>query len=39
MCLPDSLQPATVEQIISVANEAEPRLTQLVIGILDRLSS
>jgi purine-nucleoside phosphorylase len=37
MCLPDTLEPATVEQIIGVANGAEPRLTQLVTGVLERL--
>jgi purine-nucleoside phosphorylase len=37
LCLPDSLQPATVEQIIAVANRAEPRLTQLVSAVLERL--
>jgi purine-nucleoside phosphorylase len=37
MCLPDSLEPATVEKIIGVANEAEPRLTQLVTGVLEQL--
>ena len=36
-CLPDALEPATVEQIIAVANRAEPRLAQLVRGILERL--
>lgn len=39
LCLPDSLQSATVEQIIGVANEAEPRLTELVVGVLERLES
>ena len=39
LCLPDSLQPATVEQIIGVANEAEPRLTELVVGVIERLES
>jgi purine-nucleoside phosphorylase len=39
LCLPDSLQPATVQQIIGVANEAEPRLTELVVGVLERLPS
>jgi purine-nucleoside phosphorylase len=39
LCLPDNLQPATVEQIIGVANEAEPRLTELVAGVLERLQS
>ena len=37
MCLPDNLEPATVEKIIAVANSAEPRLTQLVTGVLERL--
>jgi purine-nucleoside phosphorylase len=34
MCLPDALEPADVEKIIGVANDAEPRLTTLVTGIL-----
>jgi purine-nucleoside phosphorylase len=37
MCLPDSLEPATVEQIIAVANGAEPMLTELVRGVLERM--
>ncbi len=37
MCLPDALEPATVEHIISVANGAEPALTALVCGVLERL--
>ena len=37
MCLPDSLEPATVEKIIAVASGAEPRLTQLVTGVLKQL--
>jgi len=37
MCLPDSLEPATVEKIIGVANGAEPRITQVVMGVLERL--
>jgi len=36
-CLPDALAPATVEQIISVANAAEPKLTELVRGVLEKL--
>jgi purine-nucleoside phosphorylase len=34
MCLADALRPANVEEIIAVANEAEPRLTTLVKGVL-----
>lgn len=37
MCLPDNLEPATVEKIIAVANGAEPKLTRLVAGVLERL--
>jgi purine-nucleoside phosphorylase len=36
-CLPDALEPATVERIIGVANRAEPTLTSLVTGVLERL--
>jgi purine-nucleoside phosphorylase len=34
MCLPDALKPAVVEEIIAVANAAEPRLRTLVTGLL-----
>ena len=37
MCLPDALEPATVERIIGVANRAQPSLTRLVRGVLERL--
>ena len=36
MCLADALQPADLEQIITVANSAEPKLCALVLGILAR---
>ena len=36
-CLPDALEPATVEEIIAVASRAEPQLTRLVRGVLERL--
>jgi purine-nucleoside phosphorylase len=36
-CFPDALQPANVEEIIRVANEAQPRLEALVTGILSRM--
>ena len=36
-CLPDALEPATVEQIISVASAAEPALATLVSGVVERL--
>ncbi len=34
MCLPDSLKPAVVEEIVAVANAAEPKLRALVLGVL-----
>jgi purine-nucleoside phosphorylase len=37
-CLPDALEPATVERIIAVARAAEPKLSALVRGVLERLS-
>jgi purine-nucleoside phosphorylase len=36
-CLPDALEPATVDEIIAVATRAEPWLTTLVRGVLERL--
>jgi len=34
MCLPDALKPANVQEIIAIANEAEPKLRQIVRGIV-----
>ena len=36
-CLPDSLQEATLDEIVATANEAQPKLTALVRGVLERL--
>ena len=36
-CLPDALEPVSVERIIATAGAAEPRLTALVRGVLERL--
>jgi purine-nucleoside phosphorylase len=36
-CLPDALEPANVATIIATAASAEPRLTALVRGVLERL--
>jgi purine-nucleoside phosphorylase len=33
-CLPDALEPANVEEIIAVANRAEPTLRELVVRFL-----
>jgi purine-nucleoside phosphorylase len=37
-CLPDALEPATVGRIIAVARAAEPKLTALIRGVLERLN-
>jgi purine-nucleoside phosphorylase len=37
MCLPDALEPTSVEKIIAVARAAEPRLGAVVRGVLERL--
>jgi purine-nucleoside phosphorylase len=37
-CLPDALQPADVAAIIATARAAEPNLTRLVTGVLERMS-
>ncbi|MCA9264930.1 MAG: purine-nucleoside phosphorylase [Planctomycetales bacterium] len=39
MCFPDSLQPANVQEIIKIANQAEPVLTRLVTGVLAEAAS
>ncbi|MEM8732893.1 MAG: purine-nucleoside phosphorylase [Planctomycetota bacterium] len=39
MCLPDALEPADVQKIIGVANDAEPRLRALVMGVLEHESA
>jgi purine-nucleoside phosphorylase len=37
-CLPDALEPTSVEQIIAIARAAEPRLAAVVRGVLERLN-
>jgi purine-nucleoside phosphorylase len=37
MCLPDALEPASFDKIIGIANAAEPRLTAVVRGVMERL--
>ena len=36
-CIPETLKPARLEDIIAVANRAEPALTRLVRGVLERM--
>jgi purine-nucleoside phosphorylase len=37
LCVPDTLQPATLESILAVARRAEPQLTALARGVLERM--
>jgi len=36
-CFPDSLQPVVLEEIFAAAAQAEPKLTQVIIGVLEKL--
>ena len=36
-CLPDALEPAILEEIIKVANEAEPKLTRVVTRLINEV--
>jgi purine-nucleoside phosphorylase len=36
-CLPDALEPATLERILATARAAEPRLTELVEAVVERM--
>jgi purine-nucleoside phosphorylase len=38
MCLPDALKEANVEEIIAVANAAQPKLRALVMGVLKHIA-
>jgi len=37
MCMPDALEPANIDKIIAVANEAEPKLTRVVKRVIAKL--
>ena len=37
LCLPETLAPASLESILAVARSAEPRMTALVRGVLERM--
>lgn len=36
-CLPDALEPASLDRIIAMANKAEPHLSAVVRGVLERM--
>lgn len=37
ICLPDTLKPANIEEIIKIANEAEPKLTKLIYKLIEKI--
>lgn len=37
LCIPETLQPASLEEILKVAAEAEPKLTRLISSVIDGL--
>jgi purine-nucleoside phosphorylase len=37
MCIPETLEPASLEKILAVASRAEPSLTALVTGVVEKL--
>lgn len=39
VCLPDTLEPVSLERILAVAGEAEPWLTALIAGVVERLDA
>ena len=37
VCLPESLKPCNIDEIIKTANEAEPKLTKLICTLIERI--
>lgn len=38
MCLPDNLSPVNIQEIINVANDAQPKLEKIVTGVISKIS-
>ncbi|MGD8427117.1 MAG: purine-nucleoside phosphorylase [Balneolaceae bacterium] len=36
-CFPDALEPVNIEQVVEAAGMAEPKMTQVIMGVLERL--
>lgn len=36
-CFPDALEPVSIEDVLEAAGMAEPKMTQIIIGVLERL--
>lgn len=39
VCLPDTLEPVSLDRVLAVAGEAEPWLTALIAGVVERLDA
>jgi purine-nucleoside phosphorylase len=37
VCLPDALEPVNIDEIIAVANEAEPKMTRLIKRFIEKM--
>lgn len=37
VCIPETLKPALLEEILKIANEAQPRLTHLIIKLIEQM--
>ncbi|MFH0771882.1 MAG: purine-nucleoside phosphorylase [Candidatus Omnitrophota bacterium] len=37
VCIPDTLKPCDIKEIIKIANEAEPKLTKLIYNLIERM--
>jgi purine-nucleoside phosphorylase len=37
MCIPETLEPASLDRILAVAGVAEPKLTELVAGVIAKI--
>ncbi|MDZ7691690.1 MAG: hypothetical protein U5K69_11300 [Balneolaceae bacterium] len=36
-CFPDALEPVVIEDVLEAAGMAEPKMTQVIMGVLERL--
>jgi purine-nucleoside phosphorylase len=36
-CFPDALEPVNIEEVVAAAGKAEPKMTRIIMGVLERL--
>lgn len=36
-CFPDALEPVSLDDVLEAAGMAEPKMTQVIVGVLERL--